>query len=290
MSPERPRAKFPPEDRPLPPIRTLRGEAEPVAERSAEPAGPVRSGLTGEPLPLPETIELPEAMPLIPTEPEAPASETADVFAGLEIRTEPPADLPDLPVPDRSDAGADDVPVSDLELGGAVSEEPIAEVVHDEPTLSAGPESVPDTPESDIIMRDGVFWMDEAERREPHVSGEPVEGLTSVGDVGRPIIEPPTPVTPRDPWVDPDKERLEEDLPSTEWEALGQPLEHTLSAGEEGGEGSPSDPAELASRLEKLAEQIRMEGSAALEAAESSGDDVEAELARTLAELMKKKG
>lgn len=237
MTPHDPRAKPRPAARPLPPVRTLRGEAELRSAPLSAWIPPVRSGLVTEPVP-----------------PTRPSLDTpGDVFANLEV-------LPELPLEPLA---------------------PAAEWV----TGTEPPEAVVE-PEAEIVLEDEAYWIDEPEAIvEALGHGEtvmPVEGLTPVGDLtgdaeqAVPVIEALD--LDVEPWAESEFVEFEE-------EPTPGPDAGARAAGEA---AAGPDTAELANRLERLADQLRMHGRDALADAESRGDRIEAALAAALAGLLQR--
>jgi len=269
MNPDHSRTMRRPPARPLPPARTLRGDSHPRPGPAGAWAAPVRSGI-GERQPVP---------------PQPPAETASDSVPGLQPLAQPlTGQAPSLPTGTWTD-------------------------------------SAPDEAAAELVLEDEV-WVSDAdlvlEEMQHGQSIEPLEGLTLAGDVARtepqaapdeppvgawdfPVARPPAetgehPKEERSGWEvlsrafsestptrEPGEEPATEPLESAEPGILSAAEGAAADASDEG------DPADLARRLERLADRLRMHGTHALEESRLASDPMEAAVAAALAGLLAKR-
>jgi hypothetical protein len=169
--------------------------------------------------------------------------------------------------------------------------------------------------EAELVLDEEVYWVDDPgiiiEALDHGESVPQMEGLRVTGDLaGTPGPTHPLspPVNPWDPGAEPQDAADREDFVErfrTEWETLGRELADSvadlLPVGVEPvvpGHAPPPpvvgaaermmspDAAELAARLERLADQLRMHGTDAIAVARNAADPVEAAIAAALAGLL----
>ena len=170
--------------------------------------------------------------------------------------------------------------------------------------------------EAELVLDEEVYWVDDPgvviEALDHGESIPQVEGLRVTGDLSD-VHATAHPVSPpinawdlgAEPREAAEREEQVERF-RTEWEALGRELADSVDdllpgtveppvpdrappplvvAGAIGRTVTP-DPAELANRLERLADQLRMHGTDAIAAARAAADPVEAAIAAALAGLL----
>lgn len=286
MNPDHSRMKRRSADRPLPPVRTLRGDIHaPPAPKGAW-IRPVRSGLVrplvapAEPVPdaAPEGVRglQPLAQPLTREEasslPVATWSDVAPEAAETELVLEDEVfwvDDPDAVV-DALDHGDAVAPIEGLTVAGDVAgTEP--QPSPDEPPVHAWDLSSPRTPtdaeedEQQAWERSGWEVLSRA-FAESALESEPGEEAA------------PEPVAADEPEV---LDAAFEPEAADERGIRDTVMEAQATTTPEG-----PDPTALANRLERLADRLRMHGSDALDESRGAADPMEAALAAALASML----
>ncbi len=273
MNPDQSRTKRHPAARPLPPIRTLRGDIHASPAPKGEWITPVRSGIVRP--------------PVVPVEPNVEPSWEA--VPGLQPIAQPlTSEETSLPVGTWSDVG-------------------------------------PESAETELVLEDEVFWVDDPDAVLDALAHgeaiEPIEGLTVTGDVAGTEPEPSLDEPAINAWdltspraatgAEEDEQQAWE---RSGWEVLSRAFSESMLASVPGEEPAPepaatdepgildttlepeatsppetTDPTALASRLERLADKLRMHGSDALDESLNASDPMEAALAAALASLLERR-
>jgi hypothetical protein len=204
--------------------------------------------------------------------------------------------------------------------------QPLAQpLTSEEPALPIGTwtDVADDEAEAELVLEDEVWVSDPDAMVEDLAHGEaiePIEGLTVAGDVARTEPEPVLDEPPVSAWdytvARPATEQEEDEQEAWErsgWEVLSRAFSESTPTREPGEEPAPepdasdapeildaaagagaeptppkedADPTALASRLERLADRLRMHGSHALDESRDASDPMEAALADALTRML----